>query len=254
MRGLQPGRTFAFLVQGCNWGLLGSGCSGWTGVDVTTPLPPPPLPTAPVLTASASSPSQIVLSWPVAEAERITRTVIERDGRPHVERGSALSRFDDAVRPNTEYGYRVCLTNQTGTACSPVVTAMAQAVAPTPLANVTFTRSAHSGAPGGGVSRASARITRVLKADWRNGGTPGQFVTLEREDRGPVDHIRVGKTWTEVKRISAKADPTEIWIEIGSASPQIGVRDGTNYRVCTIVPPLGPAGKVCSAPSAPNEQ
>src|SRR5918999_1774054 len=70
-RGLVPGRTFVFLVQGCNWGLLGSGCSGWAGVELSTPLAPPPHPTAPAVTASASSPSQIVLSWLVNGSERI---------------------------------------------------------------------------------------------------------------------------------------------------------------------------------------
>lgn len=123
--GLVPGRTFVFLVQGCNWGLLGSGCSGWAVVELSTPLPLPPRPSAPAVTASASGPSQIVLSWRVIEAERIGRVVIERDGRKHVEREGAPSRYDDSVRPNTEYAYRVCLANETGTACSGAVTAMA---------------------------------------------------------------------------------------------------------------------------------
>ena len=47
VRGLAPGRTFVFLVQGCNWGLLGSGCSGFAGVELSTPLEPPPHPLRP---------------------------------------------------------------------------------------------------------------------------------------------------------------------------------------------------------------
>lgn len=83
---------------------------------------------------------------------------------------------------------------------------------------------------------------------WRNVGTPGQFITLEREDRGPVDPIRVGTFWTEVRRISAKTDPTEISAEAVAAGPQVGIREGNVYRVCTVVPALGRAGKVCSGP------
>jgi hypothetical protein len=253
-RGLVPGRTFAFLVQGCNWGLLGSGCSGWAGVELSTPLAAPPHPTAPAVSTSASTPSQIVLSWPLIEAERIARTIIERDGRKHVEHSGVLSRYEDSVRPNTEYAYKVCLTNQTGTACSGTVTAMGRPAVPSPLANVTFTRSRSSGASGGGLSGAGARIRSMLKSSWRNVGTPGQFITMERADRGPVDPIRVGTFWTEVSRISAKTDPTELSIRVSHAGPQVGIREGDVYRVCTVVPALGRAGKVCSTPSALTSQ
>ena len=83
------------------------------------------------------------------EAERVTLTVIERDGGKLDERAGPLNRFDDAVRPNTDYTYRVCLTNEVGTACSNTVTAMAKPVAPSALASVTFEQSRFSGAPGG---------------------------------------------------------------------------------------------------------
>ncbi len=249
-RGLVPGRTFAFLVQGCNWGPLGSGCSGWTGVELSTPLGPPPHPTAPAVTASASSPSQIVLSWPVNGSERIDQVVIERDGRKHVERSGALSRYDDSVRPNTEYVYRVCLTNQTGTACSSATTAMGRPTVPSALADVKFVRVRSSGAGGGILSGDAARIRTIVRSNWRNAGTPGQFITLERQDRGPVDPIRVGTFWTEVNRISAKTDPTDIAIEARPPGPQVGIREGNIYRVCAVVPALGRAGKVCSTPSA----
>jgi hypothetical protein len=253
-RGLVPGRTFVFLVQGCNWGLLGSGCSGWAGVELSTPLAPPPHPTAPAVTASASSATQIGLSWPLIEAERIVRTVIERDGRKHVERTGVLSRYDDSVRANTQYAYRVCLTNQTGTACSGAVTAMGRPAVPSALANVTFTRSRSSGAAGGSLSGDSARIRTYVRSSWRNVGTPGEFITLERQDRGPADPIRIGTFWTEVNRISAKTDPTEIVAEARPGGPQVGIREGNIYRVCTLVPALGRAGKVCSDPSALTAQ
>jgi hypothetical protein len=253
-RGLVPGRTFSFLVQGCNWGLLGSGCSGWAGVEISTPLGPPPHPIAPAVTASASGPSQIVLSWPAIEAERITGTIIERDGGKHVEHNGALSRHDDSVRPNTEYAYRVCLANQTGTACSGTVTAMGQPAVPSAPADVTFTQSRASGASGGRVSSRGSRIRTLIRSTWRNVGTPSQFITLEREDRGPVDPIRVGTFWTEVNRISAKTDPTQIEAEVRAAGTQVGIREGDIFRVCAVVPVLGRAGKVCSNPSALTAQ
>lgn len=254
VRGLVPGRTFEFLVQGCNWGLLGSGCSSWSGVELSTPLPPPPHPTAPAVTASASGATHIVLSWPLIEAERIVRTVIERDGGKHVAHSGVLSRYDDSVRANTQYAYRVCLTNQTGTACSGVITAMGQPVVPSALADVTFTQTRSSGAAGGRLSRNSARMRTRLRATWRNVGTPGEFITLERQDRGPTDPIRVGTFWTEVNRISAKTDPTEIEASIRPPGPQIGIREGNIYRICSLVPALGRAGKVCSRPSALTAQ
>lgn len=250
VRGLVPGRTFVFLIQGCNWGLLGSGCSDWAVIELSTPLSPPPHPTAPAVTASASSPSQIVLSWPMNESERIAGVVIERDGRKHVEQSGALSRYDDTVRPNTEYAYRVCLTNQTGTACSNATTAMGRPTVPSALADVKFTRLRSSGAGGGILSGDAARIHTIVRSNWRNVGTPGQFITLEREDRGPVDPIRVGTFWTEVNRISAKTDPTEISIEARPPGPQVGIKEGNIYRVCAVVPALGRGGKVCSTPSA----
>lgn len=247
-RNLLPGRTYVFGVQGCNWGLLGSSCSGWRTIEVNTPLPPPPPPSAPVISTSAATERRIILTWQTNAAERITRTVVERDGRLHDERAAATGRLDDTVRPNTVYTYRVCVTNETGTACSDVVTAMAKPVAPSPLANVTFTPSRFSGAPGGGLSREAARIKTVIRATWRNTDTPGQFITLEREDRLPLDRIRVGPSWVEVKQISAKNDPTEIATEIKLGGVEIGTRQGNSYRVCAVVPALGKAGKVCSTP------
>jgi hypothetical protein len=245
---LQTGLTYVILVQGCNSGILSSSCSKWGGFEATTSLPPPPPPTAPTLTASAASGRQITLTWGINEAERITRTVVERDGRLLSERAAAINRLDDTVRPNTEYTYRVCLKNQTGTACSNTVTAMAKPVAPSALANVNFTQSRFSGAPGRGVSRESALIKNLITASWRNTDTPGQFITLEREDRVPLDRIRVGPSWVEVKRLSAKNDPTEIWTDLKPAGTEIGAKRGNTFRVCAVVPALGKAGTTCSSP------
>jgi hypothetical protein len=252
-RNLEPGQTYVFGVQGCNRGLFNSTCSNWRAFEVQTPLPPPPPPTPPTLTAAAAGARQIALNWNVNEAERITRTVIERDGRPLQDQAGPVNRFDDAVRPNTEYSYRVCLTNQTGTACSNVVTAIGKPVAPSALANISFTQSRFSGAPGGGLSREGARIKTVVRANWRNTETPGQFIILEREERGATGPIQAGVSWVEVKRISAKADPVEIAIELGSFGGELGFRQGTTYRVCALVPGLARIGKVCSAPTIPAQ-
>jgi hypothetical protein len=248
VRNLQPGRSYVFGIQGCQRGLFNSSCSLWRTVEITTPLPPPPPPTAPVVTVSSSNGRQIVLTWGINEAERITRTVVERDGRLLSERAAATNRLDDTVRPNTEYTYRVCLKNQSGTACSNTVTAMAKPVAPSALANVNFTQSRFSGASGGRLSRESALIKSIIRATWRNTDTPGQFITLEREDRVPLDRIRVGPSWVEVKRLSAKNDPTEIWTDLKPAGTELGTRHGNSYRVCAVVPALGRAGMTCSSP------
>ena len=245
-RDLLPGRSYVFGVQGCNWGLLGSSCSGWRVVEINTSLPPPPPPTAPEVSAAATGERQIVLTWPVVEAERITRTVIERDGRAHNDRASAINRYEDAVRPNTEYTYRVCVTNDTGSACSNTLTAMAKPVAPSALANVNFTQSRFSGGPASGGLREQARIKNIVTATWRNTNIPGQFITLEREDRVPLDPIRVGPSWVEVKRLSAKTDPTEIWANKPTGT-ELGTRQGNTYRVCAVVPALGNQGRVCSS-------
>ena len=194
-------------------------------------VPLPPLPTAPALAASGSSESRITLTWPVKEPERITRTVVERDSRPINESSRATGRFDDAVRPNTEYAYRVCVMNETGSACSNAITAMAKPVMPSALADAAFTQ-----------------IKTLLRASWRNTATPGQFIALEREDRGPTGPITVGRVWTEINRIRAKTDPTETAIEVEPAGPRIGGRVGSTYRVCAVVPTLGKTGRVCSSP------
>jgi len=246
--GLLPGRTYFFQVQGCTetvFGILDDHCWDWSApYPAQIPLPAAPPPSKPVITVMEPTARQINLRWDVVADERITQTVVHRDGREYYKVAHPLDRLEDGdgkVRPNTEYRYHVCLTNATATTCSDPVTAMTKPVAPTAPANVTAFR-ALAGAP--------------VTFHWRNTEVPGQFLTVERNDtplvprcppNTPVATCRVDREpfWNELQRISAKDDPTSVTIP---ETDEFAVEEGSEYRVCAVVPPLGEAGKVCSAP------
>lgn len=250
--GLQPNRDYLFKVQGCHRTLYGSSCGYWSAtLQVTTPVPPPPPPTAPVLSVSSPDPRRIIISWSVSAAQQITHTLIQRDRATYRDSAGAIIQLDDqAVRPNTEYRYRVYLTNRVGTA-SNEVTAMGKPIIPSAPGNVTFSKiRVPSGRPG-----VAMTLRPVISVNWRNGEIPGQFVTVEREDRVMMGGKAVvsrmfANAWLEIQRIIAKTDPTGTMLDIASASPANPMdRPGNNYRVCALVPALGAAGKVCSPPT-----
>jgi hypothetical protein len=158
------------------------------------------------------------------------------------------------LRANTQYTYKVCFIGFSDadgeTKCSNEITAMPQPIAPTALADVSISKS--SGARG--VRNASAnsrivgsvRIATLISARWRNTDLPGQFITIERENRVQLDRLRVGPAWDEIARISAKSAPTEASADITPNGPELGTQHLNNYRVCAVVPALKSAGKVCS--------
>jgi hypothetical protein len=249
--GLQPNRVYTFKVQGCHRTLYGSSCGYWSAIlQVTTPVPLPPPPTAPVLSASSPDPRRIIISWSVSADQQITHTLIQRDGATYRDSAGAIIQLDDqAVRPNTEYRYRVCLTNRVATACS-ALTAIGKPIIPSVPVNMTFNKiRVPSGRPG-----VAMTLSPVISVTWRDGEIPGLFITVEREDRvmtgAKAAVSRMFTTaWIEIQRIKAKNE-TGTMVDItstGLANPTD--TPGNNYRVCAVVPALGNAGKVCSAPT-----
>ena len=100
-----------------------------------------------------------------------------------------------------------------------------------------------------------------MTANWRNTGIPGQFITVEREDQvvqggggkaGLKRSLR-GPAWIEMERTKAKDDPTTLVVDLTSEiqNPLQNplTQPGNSYRLCAVVPRLGAAGKVCSAPT-----
>jgi hypothetical protein len=262
---LQSGRVYTFKVQGCHTTLGGSSCGYWSAIlEVTTPIPLPPPPTAPVISPlrgrfgeSSPDPHLIVLSWSVNPDEKITHTLIERDRRPLSDSPAAIVGLQDPnIRPNTEYEYRVCLFNKVGKACSARLVTMARAITPTALADVTFSKTRIPSPRGkAGVASPALTFRTVVIANWRNTDIPGLFITVEREDQvfqggkaGPIRSLR-GPAWIEKERIKAKEDPTSLVVDLTSETPNPLITPGNSYRVCAVVPALRVPGKVCSPPT-----
>jgi hypothetical protein len=170
------------------------------------------------------------------------------------------------LRPNTGYYYQVCFIG-TGdaagqTQCSNSLTAMGTPVVPTAPANVTFSkRQVATGNIRSPLGAASGAFRTVIFVNWRapdlrKGEIPGQFITVEREDRvmtvgKGVRSQLFGNAWVEINRINAKGDPIEATVDLTSPvrSPSAADTPGNSYRVCALVPALGTAGKVCSPPT-----
>jgi len=262
-------------------------CSDWKSART---LPPPPPPSGgstggtsskpkhelrtPNLTATSAHPITIMLHWGSDSSDLYTLGNVQlyRDGQVTFDAkkyGGFIADYQDggkmydsvrkewtgqALRANTEYTYKVCFIGFSEadgeTKCSNEITAMAQPIAPTALADVNISKL--SGARGvrnaSGNSRivGSVRITTLISAHWRNTDLPGQFITLERENRVQLDRMRVGPAWDEIARISAKSAPTEASADITANGPELGTQHLNNYRVCAVVPALKSAGKVCS--------
>jgi hypothetical protein len=156
------------------------------------------------------------------------------------------------VRANTVYTFKVCFTSISDeTKCSREITASGKPVAPTAPADVTVSQDKSLGRTGD----LAARIRTFITARWRNTDIPGQFITLEREDRVQLDRLRVGPAWVEIKQISADphpTDPTEVTVDTTPEGPELMTQRGNNYRVCAVLPVLGAAGKVCSSAVSPG--
>jgi len=228
----------------------------------------------PNLTATSNHPLVITLHWGSDSSDLYTLGNVQlyRDGQVTFDSkryGDFIPDYQDGgkmydsvrkewtgqpLRANTEYTYKVCFIGFSEadgeTKCSSEIRAMGQPIVPTAPADVNISKS--SGARG--VRNASAnsrivgsvRITTLISARWRNTDLPGQFMTLERENRVQLDRMRVGPAWDEIARISAKSAPTEASADITPNGPELGTQHLNNYRLCAVVPALKSAGKVCS--------
>ena len=94
----------------------------------------------------------------------------------------------------------------------------------------------------------------MLDAAWRNTDIQGAFVTVERAEKGAdaqagssADEIALG--WKEIARVDTRDDPTSLSVEI---APVHGAdKQASSFRVCSVVPELGDAGRVCSSAVSP---
>lgn len=246
-------------------------CADWVSVKTLTAppssggssggTPPPPAHPylrTPELTATTDHPLTITLHWGGDQAYQLKNAQLFRDGQVVYDAqklkesgsGGFQPDYRDVVpRPNTKYTYKVCFTAlyYIDTKCSNEITASGKPVPPTAPAHVTVSQEKVQGNP----RDLTSRIRTVVTASWRNTPVglvfiPGQFITLEREDRVQLDRLRVGPAWVEIKQISADHDPTEVTADTTPEGPELLTQRGNNYRVCAVLPVLGPAGKVCS--------
>jgi hypothetical protein len=247
-------------------------CSDWVSVRTLTPPPspggssgsaPPPKHQpirAPDLTATTDHPFIITLHWGSDQVYELKNVQLYRDGEVvydaknkdarSPQSGAFTSDLRDSVpRANTKYKYKVCFISlyYIDTKCSEEITASGKPFPPTAPANVTVSQDRSTGNP----RDLTARIRTFITARWRNTPKaqiyiPGQFITLEREDKVQLDRLRVGPAWVELKQISADHDPTEVTVDTTPEGPELLTQRGKNYRVCAVLPALGAAGKVCS--------
>ncbi len=248
-------------------------CSDWVSIrTLSAPpssggssgsAPPPPAHPylrAPDLTATSSTFNTITLYWGSDQASELKNIQLYRNGqvvydyqklKEEFGGGSAGPDYRDVVpRANTKYTYKVCFISlyYIDTKCSKEVTASGKPLAPSAPDYVTVSQDRVLGNP----RDLAARIRTFVTARWpnataRQGFIPGQFITLEREDRVQLDRLRVGPAWVEIKQISADNDPTEVTVDTTPDDPELLTKRGNNYRVCSVVPILAAAGKVCSS-------
>jgi hypothetical protein len=236
--GLRANQAYVVSLQGCNTTLLGASCSNWSATQIQTA--PQPL-AAPTLQATPSSPYQITLRWPGVNELYITGIQLYRDGRVIYDAatyGGFTSNYSDRVQANTEYTYRLCISDRAAGVCSDNVRASPLPTVPTAPASVDVQ------------SLPLPRHDAVVS--WKNTDIAGRFTTIEREET-LVSGAPLGKLerrWVELLRLSAKENPTRGSVDITPDPRRPIPGDASSYRVCAVVPALGPAGTVCSPVAA----
>jgi hypothetical protein len=204
-------------------------------------------------------PKQIALGWgfsdhryavihiPVYRDGQQVHDVSGDDNRGWLQLGcGGCDYVDNVPLPNTEYAYQVCFVEEITLIkkCSKEILAKGKPIAPTAPADVTLSIAQRQVSQPGTSTLPQTRT--IISARWRNTETPGEFITLEREDRAQLDRLRVGASWTELQRISAKVSPTDISAVVTPERVEVGAQQGNSYRVCAVVSELGAAGKMCS--------
>jgi hypothetical protein len=273
IHGLRPGRSYVVSLKACETNYFlhipfgPSDCSDWSAPrEIRTP---PVHPVAPAVTATPVGPRRVLLRWSIADEQRVSRIVVNRDGRPEAfllgpPESLDGARAADVPSPqkyeehhaslNTRHSYSLCFSNAAGTACSEPITAMGTPVTPSAPRALTVRRhQVPLGGTGGGITSASATIGGdSVTLTWEHAPPgpfiPGEFITIERQDRGVVDpNGQIGSIWREVARLSAAGNPTRESVPIAR---ELGIRTGATYRVCATMPVMGPAGTACSQPAS----
>jgi hypothetical protein len=246
--GLRDGVELQVIIQGCHASSGGPSCSAFTAPYRATtafaPLPTPQLDLAryPNGDRLDTSPTRIALVF-LGDADfKNTNMTLKRDGvLVHDARaeGRVANPLTDTVpRPNRLYRYEMCFVRGESV-CSPIFEARPPPIAPTAPADPRVSisrrwRGLRMGKP-------------TLEAAWRNTAIPGAVVTVEQAE-GVAD--AAGGRWKEVARIDTVTDPTSLSAEV-QASRGRAREAPLAYRVCSVVPELGDAGRACSEPVAP---
>ncbi len=240
--GLRDGAEHQMTIQGCRRVGSGSACSAssapYRAMTAFAPLQPPQLDLAryPNGDRLDTGPTRIALAF-VGDADfRNTNVTLKRDGvlvhDARAEGRMANPMTDIVPRPNRLYRYEMCFVRGES-ACSPVFEVRPPPVAPTAPADARVS-----------ISRRwkGLRMGRqTLEAAWRNTEAPGAMVTVER---GEGSANAAGFRWQEVGRIDARDDPTSLSVEVAPLRGA-GKQAAGAYRVCSVVPELGEAGRAC---------
>lgn len=192
----------------------------------------------------------------------MTSVKLYKDGKfiyEALQPGNLDEDYPDLVAPNSVHRYQVCYEGpDIGTRCSREVLGKPEPVVPSVPADVTVARAFRPvGTTPGGIVR---RPRNVITVRWRNTDIPGEYLVVERQDKrvgGSLDptspRVTIQNFWKELGRVATDAPPSASFeVEPGHVGSPYG-RAGNTYRVCAVVPPLGEAGKVCSAPVSLSE-
>ena len=238
------------------------------GLVSAAPGAPRPPVTAEV-TATVISGAQIDLRWQNPPGEwlgQIDRVTVQRD-RQVITAATGLDiirtyHVDRTFRPNGgPFRYQVCLTYVApwGEQCGAEVSATPSPRTPTAPTDLKAERQTLPG--GRGANGILLQPHQRVRLTWTNTSVPGAATTIEREDRrartntDPASPVgMVSQTvWTEVTRLTAvERHSAEVDVPASPDAASATLQIGKTYRVCAIVPALGPAGRVCSATVTPG--
>jgi hypothetical protein len=250
--GLRPNSPYHFIVQGCRWTWLGSSCSSFSPplVVVTSSLGATAAPDAPAIATSALAPDRVRLSWPVPDGQFITNVSIARDARL-LKQEPALAAFEDTVRPNTRYAYRVCFGNSQGATCSDATQVAGRPTPPSIPISPKVRIVDQLGASGGEPLPPFRILGKEAVLSWSHAPgdafIPADSYHIEREGRGLVGPVQIGTVWRDIGEVSGRDHPTS---HTATLKGELGFTPGTRYRVCAVVASLGESGRSCSEPVA----
>lgn len=250
--------------------------SGGSSAGTTSPSRPRYELRTPDLTATSNHPLMITLHWGSDSVDNYTLGNVQlyRDGQitfdakkyggftaDYTDNGKMIDSGNvtgQALRPNTEYTYKVCFIGfgdaEGQTKCSNEITAMGNPLLPSAPIDVRAEALSQPGRPArNGTLRLRPRPK--VSVTWRNTEVPGQFITIEALDTlAPGDSIAGGaiqtaprQRWMEATRVNARDDPTTLTIDHPVSLITTDARL-TTYRVCAVVPKLGDSGRACSQP------